>query len=145
MQTLSVGVFTDKSHRPTEAEILKAIGACLSTWRELIRFIREKYRVQEEFKFLYGAKYGWGLRSSTKGKLLTSLYPVQRGFTVQIILRPEAVEKAQRMKMGRNVRQAIARAKPWPKERWLFIPVESNKDLQDIQHLLALRAGAKQR
>jgi len=142
---MSVGVFTDKNHRPTDNEILKAVGPRLSTWQELIRFIREEYRVQEEFKFLYGDKYGWGLRFSTKGKLLTSLYPVQGGFTVQIILRPEAVEKAQSMKMGRNVRQAIARAKPWPNERWLFIPVESKKDFQDIQQLLALRVEAKQR
>jgi hypothetical protein len=140
---MSVGLFTDKSHRPTEAEILGAVGPRLSAWQQLIRFIREKYRVQEEFKFLYGDKYGWGLRFSTKGKLLTSLYPVQGGFTVQIILRPEAVEKAQRMKMGRNVNRAIARAKPWPNERWLLIPVESEKDFRDIQELLALRVEPK--
>jgi len=141
---MSVGVFTDKNHRPTDNEILKAVGPRLSTWQELIRFIREKYSVQEEFKFLYGSKYGWGLRFSTKGKLLVSLYPVQGGFTVQIILRPEAVEKVQSMKVGRNVQRAIARAKPWPKERWLFIPVESEKDFRDIQQLLALRAKPKQ-
>jgi hypothetical protein len=140
---MSVGVFTDKEHQPTNAEIVEAVGHRLSTWRELIRFIREKYRVQEEFKFLYGPKYGWGLRFSTKGKLLVSLYPVQGGFTAQIILRPEAVEKAQSMKVGRNVRKAIARAKPWPRERWLFIPVKSEKDFQDIQRLLALRVEAK--
>jgi hypothetical protein len=141
---MSVGVFTDKSHRPTEAEILEAIGPRLSTWEKLIHFLREKYRVKEEFKFLYGEKYGWGLRFGTKGKLLTSLYPVQGGFTVQIILRPKAVEKAQSMKVGRNVRKAIERAKPWPEGRWLFIPVESEKDFRDIQQLLALRVEPKQ-
>jgi hypothetical protein len=140
---MSVGLFTDKNHRPTDAEVREAIGRRLSTWQELIHFVREKYRVQEEFKFLYGEPYGWGLRFSTKGKLLTSLYPVQGGFTVQIILRPEAVETAQRMKMGRNVNRAIARAKPWPNERWLFIPVESEKDFRDVQQLLALRVEPK--
>jgi hypothetical protein len=140
---MSVGLFTDKNHRPTEAEILEAVGPRLSTWQELIHFIRENYRVEEEFKFLYGEKYGWGLRFATKGKLLTSLYPVQSGFTVQIILRPEAVEKAQRMKMGKNVRKSIARAKPWPEGRWLFIPVESEKDLRNVQQLLALRVEPK--
>jgi hypothetical protein len=136
---MSIGLFTDKRHNPTEAEILEAIGSRLSIWQELTRFIREKYSVQEEFKFLYGDRYGWGLRFSTKGKLLTSLYPVQGGFTAQIILRPEAVKKAQGMNMGRNVRKAIARAKPWPEGRWLFIQVESGKDFRDIQQLLALR------
>jgi hypothetical protein len=140
---MSIGVFTDKNHRPTEAEILEAVCPRLSAWQQLIRFIREKYGVQEEFKFLYGAKYGWGLRFRTKGKLLVSLYPVQGGFTVQIILRPEAVQKAQSLKVGKNVRKAIARAKPWPEGRWLFVPVESEKDLRDVQQLLALRVEPK--
>jgi hypothetical protein len=140
---MGVGLFADKNHRPTEAEILKAIGPRLSIWHELTHFIREKYSVQEEFKFLYGDKYGWGLRFSTKGKLLVSLYPVQGGFTVQIILRPEAVQKAQSLKVGKNVRKAIARAKPWPEGRWLFVPVESEKDLRDVQQLLALRVEPK--
>jgi hypothetical protein len=140
---VSVGLFTDKSHQPTNAEIVAAIGPRFSAWQGFVCFVREKYPVQEDFKFLYGKNYGWGLRFRIKGKLLVSLYPAQGGFTVQIILRPEAVEKAQRMKLGKHVRQAIARANPYPEGRWLFIPVESEKDSRDIQQLLALWAQAK--
>jgi hypothetical protein len=140
---MSVGVFIDKKHQPTNTEILEAIGHRFSIWQELVRFVREKYPVQEDLKFLYGKNYGWGLRFRIKGKLLLSLYPTQDGFTAQVNLRPEAIEKAQNMKLGKNVQKAIARAKPYPEGRWLFIPVESENDFQDVQILLELRVEKK--
>ncbi len=47
------------------------------------------------------------------------------------------------MRLGENVQQAIARAHPYPEGRWLFIPVESEADMHDIQRLLALRAAER--
>ncbi len=140
---MSIGAFSDKTHQPTDAEVLEAIGPRLSIWQELVHFVREKYPIQEDFKFLYGKNYGWALRFRIKGKLLISLYPAEGGFTAQVNLSSEAVEKAQRMKLGKNVQQAIAQAHPYPEGRWLFIPVESEKDYRDIQRLLALRVDTK--
>jgi hypothetical protein len=140
---MSIGVFTDKNHQPTDTEISEAIGPMLSAWQSLVKFIRENYAVQEDFKFLYGKKYGWALRFRISGKLLTSLYPTQSGFTAQVNLNPAAIKQAQRMKLGKNVQQAIAKAHPYPEGRWLFVPVESKKDVRDIQRLLALRSETK--
>jgi hypothetical protein len=140
---MSIGAFTDKNHRPTDGEISGAIGPMLSVWQLLVKFIRENYAAQEDFKFLYGKKYGWALRFRIKGKLLTSLYPTQNGFTVQVNLSPAAIKRAQHMKLGKNVRQAIAKARPYPEGRWLFVPVGSKNDIRDIQHLLALRSEIK--
>lgn len=140
---MGVGIFSDKQLRPTNAEVLATIGDKLPLWQELIRYIREKYPVQEDFKFLYGKNYGWALRFRVKGQLLTSLYPVKDGFTAQINLSSEAVEKALSLKAGKNVQQAIARANHYPEGRWLFVNVESEKDLKDIQRLLALRTETK--
>jgi hypothetical protein len=120
---MSYGAFTDKKHEPTEAEIQAALGSQLSTWQELIRFIRDNYPSDEDFRFLYGKQYGRALRFRIRGQLLTSLYPADEGFTVQINLSPAAVEQAQQMNLGENVQGAIARARPYPEERWLFIPV----------------------
>ena len=119
-----------------------AIGDKLPLWRELIKYIREKYPVQEDFKFLYGKNYGWALRFRIKGQLLTSLYPAKGGFTAQVNLSEEAVEKVQSLKPGKNVQQAIERANPYPEGRWLFVSVESEVDLGDIKRMLALKAGA---
>jgi Protein of unknown function (DUF3788) len=137
---MSVGVFTERRNRPADDDIRQAIGARLPLWEALIRFVREKYPVQEDFTFLYGKNYGWAWRFRIKGQLLTSLYPAQGRFVAQVNLSPAAVETALGMKLGENVHQAIARAHPYPEGRWLFVSVESEKDLEDVQRLLALRA-----
>jgi hypothetical protein len=136
---MSVSFFADKTYQPTDAEIREAIDPLFSIWQELAQWIQEKYPTQEDFKFLYGKNYGWGLRFRIKGKLLITLYPGQGHFTAQIILRPEAIEKAQGMELGQNAQQAIERANPYPEGHWLFIPVESQNDLMDVQTLLTLR------
>lgn len=138
---MSVGWFIDKKCRPSDSDVREAIGAMLPQWDALIQFIREHYAVQEDFTFLYGKKYGWALRFRVKGQLLTSLYPTKDGFTVQINLNPEAIEMLS--DAGKNVQEAIERANPYPEGRWLFIPIESGDDMQDIHRLLALRAETK--
>jgi hypothetical protein len=140
---MSIGLFTDKKRQPADAEVVEAIGARLPLWQDLVRFIRGTYPAQEDFKFLYGKTYGWALRFRIKGQVLTSLYPTQGGFTAQVNLSPEAVEQVQSEGLGHNVRQAIERANPYPEGRWLFVPVESEADVRDVQRLLALRAQTK--
>lgn len=141
---MNIGVFTDKNHHPTDDEIFNIIGNRITLWTDVIRFISDNYSAVEDFKFLYGKKYGWALRFLLRGKLFTSLYPTEGGFTVQINLSPDAVEQALRMNPGKNVQDAIARANPYPEGRWLFIPVESEDDIRDIKQLLALRSGTSQ-
>jgi len=140
---MGVGFFTDIKKRPTEAEIQEVIGAKFPIWQELVRYIREKYPCQEDFRFLYGKNYGWGLRFRIKVQLLTSLYPGKDGFSVQVNLSPEAVERAFKMKLGQNARQAIERAFPYPEGRWVFIRIESEADAGDVRQLLALRVETK--
>ena len=140
---MSVGKFTDKKYQPSEAEITAAVGPRLPIWQELIGYIREKYPVQEDFKFMYGKNYGWAFRFRIKGKFLTSLYPAEGGFAVQVNLSPQAVEQALSLPPGKNARQAIERAHPYPEGRWLFISVESEADAADIRQLWALRLAMK--
>jgi hypothetical protein len=140
---MSVGLFTDKNNRPTEAQIYEAIGRRLPLWHDLISLIREQYPVEEDFRFLYGKTYGWALRFRIKGQLLVSLFPTQGGFTAQVNLSPEDIEKALTMNMSKNVHFAISRANPYPEGRWLFIPVETKKDFNDVKRLMVMRVETK--
>jgi hypothetical protein len=140
---MSIGLFTDKEHPPTDAETLAGVGAKLALWQRLLLFIRTNYRAQEDLKFMYGHPYGWALRFRTRGKLLTALYPTVGGFTVQIILSTAAIAQAQRLALSPHVQGVIAQAHPYPEGRWLFIPVEAESDVRDIEQLLPLRAEMK--
>ncbi|MFZ6028529.1 MAG: DUF3788 family protein [Chloroflexota bacterium] len=140
---MSIGLFTDKKCQPTEAQVHAAIGARLALWQALIQAVREQYVVQEDFKFLYGKSYGWAVRFRVKSQVLTSLFPAQGGFVAQVNLSPDAIEKALAMEMSKNVQLAIARAHPYPEGRWLFIPVETEEDLNGVRQLIEMRAQAK--
>lgn len=140
---MSIGIFTDKQNIPQPYEIEKAIGPCFPLWEELLTHIHDTYHTLEDFRFLYGKNYGWGYRFKLKGKLLTCLYPASDHINVQIILSPSEVEIVQAMDIGANVKQAIETATPYPEGRWLFIPVESKNDFQDIVLILELHSKAK--
>jgi hypothetical protein len=140
---MSIGFFTDKQKTPQPEEIAKAIGTAFPLWEELLTHIPETYRPQEDFKFLYGKNYGWGIRFRVRGKLLTCLYPARDHFKAQIILSPAEVDVVQAMDMGANVKQAIETATPYPEGRWLFIPVEGQTNSQDIVRILELHLKAK--
>ena len=136
---MAIGTFTDKEHRPTEEEVLAAVGSTRPWWEKLPRFIADNYRIKEDFAF-YGKNYGWALRFRKGGKALLSLYPGQDSFTVQIILGQTESEKALSLDIGSKVRKTIEDARQFAEGRWLFMKVESEQDLADVKHLLMVKS-----
>jgi hypothetical protein len=139
---MSIGIFTDKERPPTIDQVLEAIGPKRSAWEKLTRFIQEEFAAREEFRF-YGKNYGWALRFRKGGKALASLYPAETSFTVQVILGEADVKRARGLPIGKHVRQIIEQAYAYPEGRWLFIPIQSAKDVRDAQQLLALKFSAE--
>ena len=136
---MTIGIFTDRGHQPTTQEILAAIGSKQPLWESLNSFIADSYKLKSDFAF-YGKNYGWALRLRKAGKALLSLYPGQEGFTAQIILGQEQVEKASSLGLSKKAIKIIEDAHPYPEGRWLFIKVESEPDLNDIKKLLAVKS-----
>ena len=136
---MSIGLFNEKEHLPSEIAILAAIGPMLKEWQALSEWIRANYPVRDELKFMYGPKYGWGRKFQVGGNLLACLYPTQNGFAAQVILNNTALAKTTRLKLKKSARQAIAKATPYPEGKCLFIPITCHGDLLDFQQLLALK------
>lgn len=142
MMSMVVGTFVDKQHRPTMEEILTSIGPKKELWENLERFIEQNYRTKRDFAF-YGKNYGWAVRFRKAGKALLSMYPGKGSFTAQIVLGETAAGKASRLKLGRNVKNVLDSAHPFPEGRWLFIRIGSRKDIADVQKLLLLKEPSK--
>jgi hypothetical protein len=141
-QGTAVGTFVDKHHQPTTREIFASIGSKKELWNNLERFVEENYRTKRDFAF-YGRNYGWALRFRKSGKALLSMYPGQRGFTVQIVLGGAHAKKASSLKLGGNVRNVLENTHEFPEGRWLFIRVGSKQDLHDVQQLLLVKQRPK--
>ena len=136
---MSISAFNLKEYPPKEAELLTALGPTIDLWNQLSQWMHESLSAQQDLKYMYGKKYGWARRFSMGNALLSAFYPRQDGFTVQIILNRAALEQASRSKLGKSARQAIDRAHLYAEGKWLFIPVESKCDAEDVRHLLQLK------
>lgn len=142
---MSIGAFTDKNHCPAAEEMQEIVGARLAEWNALASWIREHYAIQEDLHFMYGRKYGWGRRVRVGGSLLTCLYPAEGRFAAQVILNQEALARAEMLKLGKNSRDAMARAHPYAEGKWLFIEVTGPGDVRDVERLLELKREAGRR
>jgi hypothetical protein len=136
---MSIGSFTDKQYRPTDKEVSKELGSSYPKWLAFSEYLRLLYKTKEDFRFLYGRTYGWGLRFQTKGKLLTALYPNRGFFIVQIILSHIQLSKTKGIGLHKNALAAIDAANPYPEGKWIFVPIKTDIDLKDAWHLLALK------
>lgn len=135
---MSVGLFVEKDHPPSSQEMLRALGPAGSLWEKLVQFITDNYQIPGEFSF-GGKKYGWNLWVRKSGKTLTSLYPHQDHFIAQVVLGKDQAEQALQLDLGQNVRQVLEGAPQLHDGRWLFIPVHSEEDEQDVEQLLRIK------
>jgi hypothetical protein len=140
---MAVGTFVEKEHQPTMREISISVGSKKDLWDSLERFVAENYRTKRDFAF-YGKNYGWALRFRKAGKALLSMYPGESSFTAQIVLGETPAKKASSLRLGKNARNVLGRARQLPEGRWLFIRVSVKQDLRDIQQLLLLKTSGPQ-
>ena len=136
---MSIGAFNQKDCPPTDAQILAAVGSALNSWNELIRWMNESLSAQQGLKYMYGRKYGWALRFQKSNALLSALYPAQSGFVAQVILSRAALDQASLLKLGRSAQLAIDQAHLYAEGKWLFVPVKSKRDADDVKLLLKLK------
>ena len=137
---MTMGGFTDKQHPPSQGEIQASLGSQWDTWQELKLVVEGTNKSTGELKF-YGKNYGWAVRYCKGGKALLSLYPAQAGFTVQIILSEDEIAQARQSDLTQDTLGIIDAAHPYSEGRWLFIPIKSNRDLQDIKRMLAIKTS----
>lgn len=135
---MSIGIFVDKDHPPSPAELTEMLGVRKPLWDDLIAFIAVNYQLSAELSF-GGKNYGWNLWYRRGGKSLATLYPHQNSFIVQIVLGRDQVEKAYALALGKHVTQVLHDTPQLHDGRWLFIKVKSKRDVKDIKQLILVK------
>jgi hypothetical protein len=135
---MAVGYFLEKTHEPTQEEILAALGASAPLWQALLDFIATSFAIPPVFSF-GGKNYGWNLWYKKSGKALTSLFPQKDYFVAQVVLGKDQVEKALALELGDKVGRLLRETPQFHDGRWLFIPVSDQVDLLDVEKLLLLK------
>lgn len=130
--------FMDPEHRPTEKEILGALGSRAPLWARLTAYLAEAYAIEPTF-VPPSRNYGWDVKYRKGGKTLVSLTPDEGGFTALVVLGEKEAEAARELELGKRVQGVFDDARQLRDGRWLFVQVESERDVEDIEKLLAVK------
>lgn len=145
LEAMAPTAFMDAGHVPTQAEIARALGSSASLWERLTRYVADTYRIEPTF-IRPTKSYGWEVKFRKGGRTLLSLTPDESAFTALVVLGVAETDKAAGLDLGEHVRRVFAEAEQLRDGRWLFIRVESERDIDDIEALLAVKrrpAGAR--
>ncbi len=135
---MTISYFTDKSVQPSLSELKSVLNSAFPLWDSLVHFIDEHYQMAGELS--YGGKnYGWNLWYRKSGKSLVSLYPQSESFVAQVVLGKAQVEKALGLELGAKVGDMVRETPQLHDGKWLFIPVTTETDVQDIERLLFVK------
>ena len=130
--------FMDPEHLPTEKEILAALGSRAPLWARLTAYLDEAYAIEGTF-VPPSRNYGWDVKYRRRGKTLVSLTPDEGCFTALVVLGEKETEAARGLELGHHVRSVFEEARQLRDGRWLFVPVESERDVEDIERLLSVK------
>lgn len=130
--------FMDRDRQPTASEIAEALGSTAPLWDRIRRFVETSYEVEPTF-VPPSKNYGWDLKYRKGGKTLVSLTPDRGGFTALVVLGEKETEAARELDLGHHVQGVFDGARQLRDGRWLFVHVESGRDVDDIERLLAVK------
>lgn len=130
--------FMHRERQPTEEEILSALGPVASLWKRLTGYVQDAYGVEPTF-VPPSRHYGWDVKYRKGGKTLVSLTPDEGRFTALVVLGEKETEAARELVVGSHVRRVFDEARQLRDGRWLFVGVESERDVEDLEKLLAVK------
>ena len=140
---MTVGSLLDKAQQPTPQDIKKTLGSAWPLWEALTRFLVEAYpEIPPELSY-GGKKYGWNLWYRKSGKSLLSLFPNEGYFVAQIVLGNAQVAQALELALGQAVGTLLRETPQFHDGRWLFIPVRTAQDAEDVKLLLQVKRRPK--
>jgi hypothetical protein len=133
--------FINRPTRPTDADLVSALGAAQPVWDELLATLaREQLTTGHEWK-THNVKWGWSLRVVKKKRTIVWLSPGHGGFNVSFILGDKAVAAARAARLRMDVRHALATAPHYPEGTGLRLVVKSARDLPALRQLAAIKAA----
>lgn len=133
---------TNPEAPPTPQRIKGWIGeAGHAYWMRAADTIEKNYPGVFDPEWLYGGKkHGWSLRYK-KSRSFCTFIPERDCFHIQIVFGAKEREKLQEIRdqLSQETLKAYDAATTYHDGKWLFLPVNSDRVLQDIERMLAVK------
>ncbi|MCX6149722.1 MAG: DUF3788 family protein [Ignavibacteriales bacterium] len=132
-------IFSDKSLQPNDQMLLEVLGKSKKYWDEIKQSLNDKYgELTEEWKF-YGQKIGWTLKLLKKKRNLFFFTPYDKYFKISFVFGEKAVAVIEKSDLPENLISELVNARKYVEGRGLAIEVKTQKEVQIIQKLVAIK------
>jgi uncharacterized protein DUF3788 len=132
------GAFRERDRKPRPDEMAGALGERRPLWEALTDVLEVTLGATADVRW-GGPNHGWELRYERGGRPLTTLTPLHDGLLALVVVGRNSNEVLPDLDLAANARGVVERSTLYPEGRWLYVPVESDRDLRDIYALLALK------
>ncbi len=138
---MAVSIFGDKTTKPTDRTLVKALGESDRFWKEIKKHLRSEYgELTEEWKF-YGQKTGWLLKTLKKKRNLFFFIPLEGSFRLSFVFGDKAVAVAEQSKLPKNLITALKNARKYAEGRGLQIDVKRSADIEHVKVLVEVKVN----
>ena len=129
--------FFDGRTEPSAGALDRLPAERAGLWRQLTQRIEDFGGVGQ---WVWGGpKYGWERKFKRGVKPFATLTPKPDGFVALVILGRAEVSAVDPVELGEHMRATFEGARQFPDGRWLFHPIESERDVADTAAVLALK------
>ena len=131
--------FIGKPQKPTDAELVAALGTAKVLWVQLLGALADEYNLTVQEWNSYSRKAGWSLRLKFKDRNILYLTPCQGCFFVSFALGDKAVEAARQSSLPQSVIKIINEAKRYAEGTAVRIEIKKAKDIGTITKLAGIK------
>jgi len=133
---------------PTPSQIAAWIGKdAYGFWKRVTQLIDQNYPGVFSPEWLFGGKkHGWSLRYK-KGRSFCTLIPEKNRFAIQIVFGAEERAKVETMRgeLSSRTQKEYDKATTYHDGKWLLLSVDTDKAVNDVERLLAVKLKPKNR
>ncbi len=132
-------IFMDKSKKPGETELKKALGKTFPYWKSLEEFtLKNEPSAKNEWKFS-GAKFGWSFRISDKKRVIIYLLPRDGFFKTAFVFGGKAYEEVMASNVSDEIKKELKAAKPYAEGRGIRLEVRTKSIINDLKTLIKIK------
>jgi hypothetical protein len=125
----------DVQRPPTDADLLAQLGPAGRAFTELLASLPGAQREWRQ----YGRRSGWVLKLVRGSRTLCYVQPQEGAFRTTVVLGQAAADAARASAVSPAVKEAIRSARVYVEGRSVAVVVRHEKDLADVQALLAAK------
>jgi hypothetical protein len=131
--------FVGWTEKPTEAELVKALGKAMPVWREALKKLEEVGSDREWHS--YSIKAGWALKLKKKDRVIVYLSPRKGWFLASFSLGEKAVRAAKESDLPEPLLKLIGEAKKYAEGTAIRIEVRGAGDVAAVKTLAEIKVA----